>query len=335
MIYDSFVEPETICSELISMLTSSGVKVEDIEDPLMADIWDDISDDEVAALTSDDGVNWAEYPDHEYQEGCKGKECKEDIDIVGQKLSVDFRQSFAAICKEVESEFDDFITDYEVDNGQVIAKANRKVDRTDADKIAKAMSNTVICVKNNWDAIVANLNNQSITFYFKGKDVKQVGVAEGYYGKDSIIDGDIPGKTNTFYQLISMRFHNMGYDEESHPVLVSEYEWGDWNPFGDDGLVMFGPDEQFFDKIVRYIESEVDNEGSAWYNRDYEVCQVEGKRADASRFDKGQAGPWALCIEAKDYDRQVDDISDMPLPADVRAEYARRRKIRRGTKPAA
>jgi hypothetical protein len=343
MIY-SMIDPTTICNELVNMLMSGGIKVEDIEDPLTADIWDDVvdedeyyddlTDEEVTALTAD-GPNYAEFSDHHYQEGCDGKECKEDINIVGQKLSSDFRQSFAAICKEIESEFDDFITDYEVDNGQIIAKANRKVDRTDADKIANAMSHTVICVKNNWDAIVANLNNQSITFYFKGKDVKQVGIDEGYYGKDSIIDGDIPGKTNTFYQLISMRFHNMGYDEESHPVLVSEDEWGDWNPFGDDGLVMFGPDEQFFDKIVRYIESEVDNEGSAWYNRDYEVCEVEGKRADASRFEKGQAGPWALCIEARDYDRQVDDIADMPLPDDVRAEYARRRKIRRGTKPAA
>jgi hypothetical protein len=132
-----------------------------------------------------------------------------------------------------------------------------------------------------------------------------------------------------------MRFHNMGYDEESHPVLVSEYEWGDWNPFGDDGLVMFGPDEQFFDKIVRYIESEVDNEGSAWYNRDYEVCQVEGSRAITKNFDPGYAGPWALCIEAKEYDRQIDDISEKPLPDDIRAEYARRRKLRRGSKSVA
>jgi hypothetical protein len=131
-----------------------------------------------------------------------------------------------------------------------------------------------------------------------------------------------------------MRFNNMGYDEVSHPLIVGEYEW-DWNPFGDDSLVMFGPSEEFFDKIVRYIESEVDNEGSAWYNRDYEVCQVEGRMANPDNFKPGYAGPWALCIEAKEYDRQIDDISDIPLPADVRAEYARRRKIRRGTKPAA
>lgn len=233
MIYDSFVEPETVCVELTNMLMGGESNVEDIEDPLTADIWDDLTDEEIDALASEDGVNWAEYPDHHYQEGCEDGECK-----------------------------------------------------------------------------------------------------EAYYGKDSIIDGDIPGKTNTFYSLLVMRFNNMGYDEVSHPLLVGKYEW-DWNPFGDDSLVMFGPSEEFFDKIVRYIESEVENEGSAWYNRDYEVCQVEGKMANPENFDPGYAGPWALCIEAKDYDRQIDDISDMPLPPDVRAEYARRRKIRRGTKPAA
>lgn len=235
IIYDFTRTPAEVAEAIIAVLSAKPVVVSEDINPFVDDIWDDLTDEEVAALTSDDGVNYAEFPDHEYQESCEGKNCE-----------------------------------------------------------------------------------------------------EGYYGKDSIIDGDIPGKTNTFYQLISMRFHNMGYDEESHPLLVSEYEWGDWNPFGDDGLVMFGPDEKFFDKIVRYIESEVDNEGSAWYNRDYEVCQVEGKRADPSRFEKkGLAGPWALCIEARDYDRQVDDIADMPLPDDVRAEYARRRKLRRNTKPAA
>jgi hypothetical protein len=256
MIYDSFVEPETVCHELINMLMSSGTKVEDIEDPLMADMWDDLTDEEVAALASDDGVNWAEYPDHHYQEGCEGKECKEEVEVPAETEEV---------TEEVEAAEE---------------------------------------------------------------------VEEAYYGKDSIIAGDIPGKTNTFYSLLVMRFNNMGYDEVNHPLLVGEYEW-DWNPFGDDSLVMFGPSEEFFDKIVHYIESEVENEGSAWYNRDYEVCQVEGSRAITKNFDPGYAGPWALCIEAKDYDRQIDDISEKPLPADVRAEYARRRKIRRGTKPAA
>jgi hypothetical protein len=257
MIYDSFVEPETVCHELINMLMSSGTTVEDIEDPFMADMWDDLSDEEVAALTAD-GPNYAEFSDHHYQEGCEGKECKEAVEA-------------------------------------------------DQDEPKEEIP--------------------------EAEEAKQ-DVEEGYYGKDSIIDGDIPGKTNTFYSLLVMRFNNMGYDEVSHPLIVGEYEW-DWNPFGDDSLVMFGPSEEFFDKIVRYIESEVDNEGSAWYNRDYEVCQVEGSRAITKNFDPGYAGPWALCIEAKEYDRQIDDISEKPLPDDIRAEYARRRKLRRGSKSVA
>ena len=221
MIY-SYVDPETICNELVNMLISSGTKVEDIEDPLMADIWDDMDEDEIAALASDDGVNWAEYPDHEYQEGCKGKECK-----------------------------------------------------------------------------------------------------EGYYGKDSLIAGDLPGKENCFHELISMRFHNMGYDEDSYPLMPGSQSQM-WNPFGQYGIVMYGPDEKFFDKIVAYIETEVNREDSAWYNRDYEVCQVEGREAT----DKG---PWALCIECMPYD--MDDVEF--LPRRIKTEYARRRKLRRTTPPAA
>jgi hypothetical protein len=97
-----------------------------------------------------------------------------------------------------------------------------------------------------------------------------------------------------------------------------------WNPFGQYGIVMYGPDEKFFDKIVAYIETEVNREDSAWYNRDYEVCQVEGREAT----DKG---PWALCIECMPYD--MDDV-DL-LPRKIKDEYARRRKLRRTTKPAA
>jgi hypothetical protein len=255
MIYDSFAEPETICNELINMLMSSDIKTDDIEDPFNADMWDDLSDEEIAAIIAD-GPNYAEFSDHHYQEGCEGKECKEEVEDPTETEEV---------TEEVEA-----------------------VDE----------------------------------------------VEEAYYGKDSIIDGDIPGKTNSFYSLLVMRFNNMGYDEVNHPLLIGEYEW-DWNPFGDDSLVMFGPSEEFFDKIVRYIESEVTNEGSAWYNRDYEVCQVEGRMANPDNFKPGYAGPWALCIEAKDYDRQLDDISDMPLPADIRAEYARRRKLRRKSKSVA
>lgn len=221
MIY-SYVDPETICNELVNMLISSGTKVEDIEDPLNADMWDDLSDEEVAALASADSVNWAEYPDHHYQEGCKGKECK-----------------------------------------------------------------------------------------------------EGYYGRDSLIAGDIPGKENCFHELISMRFHNMGYDEDTYPLMPGSQSQM-WNPFGQYGIVMYGPDEKFFDKIVAYIETEVNREDSAWYNRDYEVCQVEGREAT----DKG---PWALCIECMPYD--MDDVEF--LPRRIKTEYARRRKLRRTTPPAA
>jgi hypothetical protein len=221
MIY-SYVDPETICNELVNMLISSGTKVEDIEDPLNADMWDDLTDEEAAALASADGVNWAEYPDHHYQEGCKGKECK-----------------------------------------------------------------------------------------------------EGYYGRDSLIAGDIPGKENCFHELISMRFHNMGYDEDTYPLMPGSQSQM-WNPFGQYGIVMYGPDAAFFDKIVAYIETEVNREDSAWYNRDYEVCQVEGREAT----DKG---PWALCIECMPYD--MDDVEF--LPRRIKTEYARRRKLRRTTPPAA
>jgi hypothetical protein len=221
MIYDSFVDPETICNELVNMLMSSGAKVEDVEDPLTADMWDDLTDDEIAALTAD-GPNYAEFSDHHYQEGCEGKECK-----------------------------------------------------------------------------------------------------EAYYGKDSLIAGDIPGKENCFHELISMRFHNMGYDEDTYPLMPGSQSQM-WNPFGQYGIVMYGPDEKFFDKIVAYIETEVNREDSAWYNRDYEVCQVEGREAT----DKG---PWALCIECMPYD--MDDVEF--LPRRIKTEYARRRKLRRTTPPAA
>lgn len=216
MIYDSFAEPETICNELVQMLTNSGTKVEDIDDPFTADIWDDLdlSDEEVAALAAD-GPNYAEFSDHHYQEGCKGKTCK-----------------------------------------------------------------------------------------------------EGYYGKDSIIAGDIPGKANGFVELISMRFHNMGFDEIEHPLLPGRADQM-WNPFGKDSVVMFGDSKEFFDPIVTYIESEVSREDSAWYNRDYEVCEVEGK--DSSN------GSWALCIEAREYDQGEPDF----IPKAIKVEYARRRKLRK------
>ena len=219
LVYDLDKSPAEVAEAIVAILSVEAVAIAEDVDPFVDDIWDDLSDEEVAALTSDDGVNWAEYPDHEYQEGCDGKDCAEEID-------------------------------------------------------------------------------------------------EAYYGKDSIIAGDIPGKTNGFVELISMRFHNMGFDEGDHPLFPGEAEQM-WNPFGKDSVVMYGPSEEFFNPIVAYIESEVGREDSAWYNRDYEVCKVE------DRYNK--EGPWALCIEARDYDQGEPDF----IPMTIKAEYARRRKMRR------
>ena len=242
LVYDYSKSAVEVAEAIVALLSAEAMTIAEDIDPFVDDIWDDLdlSDEEIEALTSDDSVNWAEYPDHEYQEGCDGKDCTKEVD-------------------------------------------------------------------------------------------------ESYYGKDSLIPGDIPGKTNSFYSLLVMRFNNMGYDEVTHPLLLSEEEWGDWNPFGDRGLAMFGPSEEFFDPIVAYIESEVGREDSAWYNRDYEVCKVEGKRANPDNFvEPGEGGPWALCIEARDYDRIVDDLQTVPLPADIRADYANRRKMRKANdKPAA
>lgn len=219
LVYDLTKSPAEVAEAIVAILSTEVVAIAEDIDPFVDDIWDDLSDEEVAALTSDDGVNWAEYPDHEYQEGCDGKDCTEEID-------------------------------------------------------------------------------------------------EAYYGKDSIIAGDIPGKANGFVELISMRFHNMGFDEGDHPLFPGEAEQM-WNPFGKDSVVMYGPSEEFFNPIVAYIESEVGREDSAWYNRDYEVCKVE------DRYNK--EGPWALCIEARDYDQGEPDF----IPMAIKAEYARRRKMRR------
>lgn len=57
----------------------------DLDDPLTADIWDDVdedeyyddlTDEEIAALTAE-GPNYAEFSDHHYQEGCEGENCEE------------------------------------------------------------------------------------------------------------------------------------------------------------------------------------------------------------------------------------------------------------------
>lgn len=237
MIYDHFAEAATICNELINMLMRDSTPVEDIEDPLTADIWDDLSDEEVAELTAD-GPNYAEFPDHEFQEACEGTECKEEV--------------------EEPAETEEVTEEVEV-------------------------------------------------------------VDEGYYGKDSIIAGDIPGKENSFYDLITMRFHNMGYDEATHPLITGKKDQY-WNPFAEQGVFMVADDPKFFDKIVAYIESEVEREDSAWYLRDYEICEIDNPD-DVYKLD----GTYALCIELEDYDRE--NLHGMPSIKAV--EYTRRRKMRR------
>jgi hypothetical protein len=225
MIYDSFAEPEIICNELVNTLTKSSTKVEDVEDPFNADMWDDLTDEEVAALASEDGINWAEYPDHHYQEGCKGKECK-----------------------------------------------------------------------------------------------------EAYYGKDSIIDGDIPGKENSFIDLITMRFHNMGIDEYTHPIYDGENipESHSWCPYKKNAALMFGPSEEFFQPAIDYIKTEENRKDSSWYQRPYAVVKV------GDRYNR-KMGEYALCIFAT-YD---DFCSTSEMSRKGAEKAAELRRMRKGTKPAA
>jgi len=416
MIYDSFVDPETICVELINMLMSTVSSVEEDVDPFVDDIWDELSDEEVAALTSDDGVNWAEYPDHEFQEDLdsdcmdfidqfnikkdsqlvktlckimsKIKRCMEQGMSQAEAIDTVCNDADKALLSRVPTEDDkliDFTTTEITECGtgkdtesteDLTEEKNLSIDSIEGrvqayqDEIKTISDMTKDGVEDDFISVITEMyedGNTSLDYrdekevlswikknsklsaeeFFK-KLVDQMNdlidrlqksetVEEAYYGKDSIIPGDIPGKTNSFYSLLVMRFNNMGYDEVTHPLLLSEEEWGDWNPFGDRGLAMFGPSEEFFDPIVAYIESEVGREDSAWYNRDYEVCKVEGKRANPDNFvEPGEGGPWALCIEARDYDRIVDDLQTVPLPADIRADYANRRKMRKANdKPAA
>lgn len=244
MIYDGFIEPETICNELINMLMNSGAKVDDIDDPLTADIWDDLSDEEVAALTAE-GPNYAEFSDHHYQEGCEGKECKEEVEEPAETEEV---------TEEVEA------------------------------------------------------------------------VEEGYYGKDSIIDGDIPGKENSFIDLITMRFHNMGIDEYTHPIYDGESipESHSWCPYKKNAALMFGPDEAFFQPAVDYIETEVNREDSSWYQRPYAVVKV------GDRYNR-KMGEYALCIFATN-----DDFCNTTEMSRKGAEKAAElRRIRKNNRPAA
>jgi hypothetical protein len=252
MIYDSFAEPATICNELVNMLMNSNIKVEDIEDPLMADMWDDLdlSDEEVAALTAE-GPNYAEFPDHEYQEGCNGKECKEEVEEPAETEEV---------TEEVEA-----------------------TEETEE-------------------------------------------VKEGYYRGDSIIDGDIPGKENSFIDLITMRFHNLGLDEYTHPIYDGESipESHAWCPYKKNAALMFGPDEAFFQPAVDYIKTEENREDSSWYQRPYAVVKV------GDRYNR-KMGEYALCIFATNDD--FCNTTEMSRKGVEKA--AELRRMRKGTKPAA
>jgi hypothetical protein len=323
MIYDSFVEPATICNELINMLMSSGANIEEVEDPLTADIWDDLSDEEVAALTAD-GPNYAEFSDHHYQEGCEGNECKEKV-TEEKNFSIDsiegrvqaYQNEIKTISDMIKDGVDDDLVSYVTD---MFKEGNSSLDhRDDTAVLSWIRRNSKLSAEEFFKKLIDQMND----LIKRIQNSKTEDIDEAYYGKDSLIAGDIPGKENCFHELISMRFHNMGYDEDTYPLMPGSQSQM-WNPFGQYSIVMYGPDAAFFDKIVAYIETEVNREDSAWYNRDYEVCQVEGREAT----DKG---PWALCIECMPYD--MDDV-DL-LPRKIRDEYARRRKLRRTTKPAA
>ena len=81
----------------------------DLEDPLTADIWDnvdtydDLTPEEVAVFTSGDGVNWAEYPDHEFQEDVKVEtetETETETEAEEEELGF-FGKIFAAISGQI------------------------------------------------------------------------------------------------------------------------------------------------------------------------------------------------------------------------------------------
>ncbi len=95
---------------------------------------------------------------------------------------------------------------------------------------------------------------------------------EAYYGKGEIHDGDISSKIS-FVEAISRRFHNMGFDEKTYGLKPGNKDQG-WNPYKENSVVMFGPSKEFFTPITDYIASEVNNEGSAWYNRGAQVVAV-------------------------------------------------------------
>ncbi|MBO5423939.1 MAG: hypothetical protein J6A25_07835 [Lachnospiraceae bacterium] len=364
MIYDSFVDPETICVELINMLMSTVSTVEEDIDPFIDDIWNDLSDEEVAALTSDDGINWAEYPDHEFQEEVDDKSKDTEKLTEEKNLSIDSIEGRVQAYQDEIKAISDMTKDGVEDDlisvvTEIYEDGNTSLDyRDEKEVLSWIKKNSKLSAEEFFKKLVDQMNDlinrlqksktEALTEEDKAYEYQcsecghtamltdkeydgmcpnckdhhgawskiEEDLTEAHYGKDSIIAGDIPGKTNGFVELISMRFHNMGFDEGDHPLFPGEAEQM-WNPFGNDSVVMYGPSEEFFNPIVAYIESEVGREDSAWYNRDYEVCKVE------DRYNK--EGPWALCIEARDYDQGEPDF----IPMTIKAEYARRRKMRR------
>ena len=349
MIYDSFAEPATICNELINMLMSSNIKVEDIEDPLMADIWDDVdedayyddlTDEEVAALTSDDGVNYAEYPDHEYQEGCEGKECKEELiktTSTVTKYSKDEAMNIIQADEALLAEYEELLPEYEdgmLDHSHEGINFFNLMEDESKVVIQWCISDdecTQVIVDSFEEAIVVIRDIEAADYQLTGEEIVKEAieaeeVKEGYYGRDSILDGDIPGKENSFYDLISMRFHNMGYDDRNHPLYLSEEnrDSHSWCPYKQNAIMMFGPDEAFFDKIIAYIETEVNRPDSAWYNRQYSVVKV------GDRYNRAM-GEYALCIFVT-YD---DFCSTTEMSRKGAEKAAELRRMRKGTKPAA
>jgi hypothetical protein len=249
LVYDLTRSPAEIAEAIIAVLSAEPAVVAEDVDPFVDDIWDDISDEEVAALTAD-GPNYAEFSDHHYQEGCDGKECKEAVEA-------------------------------------------------DQDEPKEEIP--------------------------EAEEAKQ-DVKEAYYGKDSIIDGDIPGKENSFIDLITMRFHNMGLDEYTHPIYDGESipESHSWCPYKKNAALMFGPDEAFFQPAVDYIKTEENREDSSWYQRPYAVVKV------GDRYNR-KMGEYALCIFATNDD--FCNTTEMSRKGVEKA--AELRRMRKGTKPAA
>ena len=313
MIYGSFIDPETICVELSNMLMSNRITTEDV-DPFVDDYWDGITPEKAKA--------------------CKSGVCEEELKKTTPTDDIYSKEEAMKIInmdKDLLAKYEELLPYYEsgdLDHSFIYGNFFNLTE--DESKIVIQWikpddESTELIVDSLEAAIVIIQDIEAAGGDVVGSEVyndltEKVELAEGHYGSDSIIDGDIPGKTNGFLELIAMRFNNMGYDEYTYPLYPGTAEQM-WNPFGEDSLVMFGESPEFFQPIVEYIKSEVAREDSAWWNRDYEVCEVD----DSYR----KVGAYALCIEAKDYDRAAEASL---IPANIKAEYARRRKLRRASK---